>query len=450
MANPTDEAVSFRKHPLDYLLRLFSDVRQGEAGTALLLTFNVFVLLTAYYFLKTAREPLILEGEGHHGAEVKSYASAGQAVMLIVLSSVYGWLANHVSRIRLIIIVSLFFVSNLVIFWALGIAGYPLGVPFYLWVGCYSLTILAQFWSFSADVYTDEQGKRLFPIIGIGAATGSVFGAKIAQVLSDHGVSAYVLMLSAGALLLFAMFVTIVVNHRESNHGPRAEEEHHHQKIGGKSGWTYLAKDRYLTALGLLILVLNLVNSNGEYILDRTLTEVAEHMPNAQQYVQSFKAGYFFWTNTVTVVVQLFVASRVIKYLGVKGALFVMPAVSLVGYSTLSFIPVLQIALYVKIAENGIDYSIENTAWQSLWLVVSREAKYKTKQITDGFLVRMGDVMSAAVVFLGTKVLGFNTRAFVMTNVGLIVVWLVAVYYIGRVHEKRRDDAPPQVAKIAA
>jgi AAA family ATP:ADP antiporter len=346
--------------------------------------------------------------------------------------------------------VSLFFVSNLVLFWALGIAGYPLGVPFYLWVGCYSLTILAQFWSFSADIYTEEQGKRLFPIIGIGAAVGSVVGAKIAQVLSDRGVSAYVLMLSAGGLLLFAMCITIFVHNRESNHGPRAEEDHHDEKIGGKSGWAYLAKDRYLMALGLLILVLNLVNSNGEYILDRTLTEAAEHMPDAQQYVQTFKAGYFFWTNTVTVIVQLFVASRIIKYLGVKGALFVMPAISLIGYSTLSFIPVLQIALYVKIAENGVDYSLENTAWQSLWLVVSREAKYKTKQITDGFLVRMGDVMSAGVVLLGTKFLSFSTRTFVMTNVGLVLVWLVAVYYIGRVHEERKDDAPGEVAKAAA
>ena len=311
MAKPSPgETVRFRDHPIEYVLRLFSDVRQGEAATVLLLTVNVFILLTAYYFLKSAREPLILEGQGHHGAEVKSYASAGQALMLIVLGSAYGWLASHVSRIKLITIVTLFFVSNLVLFWSLGVAGYALGVPFYLWVGCYSIMVTAQFWSFSADIYTDEQGKRLFPIVGIGATVGAVFGAWLASMFSRHGASPYMLMLGAAGLLLVALAMTALVHVRESKQGPRADAEHHDEKIGGKNGWSYLVSDKYLVALGALILVLNLVNSNGEYILDRTLTAAADTMARGEglQYVQTFKATYFFWTNTIGVLVQLFVA----------------------------------------------------------------------------------------------------------------------------------------------
>jgi AAA family ATP:ADP antiporter len=454
MARPSDdETVSFHDHPLDYVLRLFSDVRKGEAGTALLLTLNVFILLTAYYFLKSAREPLILEGPGHHGAEVKSYASAGQAMMLVVLGSLYGWLARHVSRIKLIVIVSLFFVSNLVVFWSLGIGGAPLGVPFYLWVGCYTLMINAQFWAFAADIYSEEQGKRLFPIVGIGATFGSIFGAWLANQLSKHGVSAYLLMLGAAGLLLCATALTFTVHVRESKReSSRPDDDHHDEKLGGKNGWSYLISDKYLLALGILILVLNLVNSNGEYLLDRTLTEAAEKIAEAdrQQYVQVFKSSYLLWTNVVSGVVQLFIASRVIKYLGVKGALFVMPVISLVGYGILAVIPVLHMALYVKIAENGIDYSLENTAWQSLWLVVSRDAKYKTKQLTDGFLVRMGDVCSAGVVLLGNHVLSFNTRAFVVVNVVLVLVWIAAVFYIGRLHSERKDDVPAQAVGAAA
>ncbi|HSI05313.1 MAG TPA: hypothetical protein VLC93_12580, partial [Myxococcota bacterium] len=157
------DRASFRKHPVEYVMRLFADVRAGEAATVLLLSLNVFLLLTAYYLLKVAREPLILEGGK---AEVKTFASAGQAVTLVLVSWAYGWLAHHVGRMKLIAIVSIFFVGNLVLFFVLGEAGVPLGIPFYLWVGVYSLTILTQFWAFAADIYTDAQGKRLFPIIG--------------------------------------------------------------------------------------------------------------------------------------------------------------------------------------------------------------------------------------------------------------------------------------------
>src|SRR5215813_807351 len=108
---------SFKDHPLDYVLRLFADVREGEATTALLLTLNVFLLLTAYYFLKVAREPLILLGGG---AEVKSYASVGQSFLLVFVTTGYGWLASRVGRMALIGWVTAIFIVNLVVFWALG------------------------------------------------------------------------------------------------------------------------------------------------------------------------------------------------------------------------------------------------------------------------------------------------------------------------------------------
>src|SRR5450432_4148236 len=169
-----------RHHPLDFALRLFADVRAGEGPTVLLLTANVFLLLTAYYFLKVAREPLILLGGG---AEVKSYASVGQSILLVAVTAIYGWLASRVGRMSLIAWVTVFFVGNLVVFWALGESGAPLGVPFFLWVGIFNLVTVAQFWSFAADIYSEEQGKRLFPIIGIGSSIGAVAGAWIADEL---------------------------------------------------------------------------------------------------------------------------------------------------------------------------------------------------------------------------------------------------------------------------
>lgn len=170
----------FREHPVEFLLGVFGEVRPGEAPTALLLALNVFLLLTAYYMLKVAREPLILLGAG---AEVKSYASVAQSVLLVFVANFYGWLSARVGRVALIALVTLFFAMNLGVFWVLGIRGVPLGVPFFLWVVVFNTVTVAQFWSFAAETYTEEQGKRLFTIVGIGSSIGAVGGATIAEPL---------------------------------------------------------------------------------------------------------------------------------------------------------------------------------------------------------------------------------------------------------------------------
>jgi len=187
-----------RRFGLDRLLRPLADVRPGEALTALLLTANVFLILTAYYLLKVAREPLILLGGG---AEVKSYASLGQTILLVFVSSAYGWLASRTSRLALVMGVTIFFVVDLLVFVALGARGWAIGVPFYLWVGIFNIVTIAQFWSFAADIYTEEQGKRLFPIIGGGSSIGAVAGAKVAQHLAPYGPS---------MLMTVAVFVLLV------------------------------------------------------------------------------------------------------------------------------------------------------------------------------------------------------------------------------------------------
>ena len=167
------------------LLRPFARVEAGEALTALALTATVFLLLTAYYFLKVAREPLILL---HGGAEVKSYAAAGQSLLLLLVVRAYSALAQRVGRMKLVASVYLFFAGNLVLLAALARADVAaLGVVFYLWVGVFKVTAIAQFWSFANDIYTAEQGKRLFAILGIGSSVGAVVGAKLAKQLAELG-----------------------------------------------------------------------------------------------------------------------------------------------------------------------------------------------------------------------------------------------------------------------
>jgi AAA family ATP:ADP antiporter len=146
---------------LDRALRLFGDVRAGEGGTVLLMCLNVYLLLVGYYILKTVREPLILLAGG---AELKSYAAAAQALALILYVPLYGWVAQRLPRQQFLAVVILFFVACIQLFFLGSHLGVPhLGFLFFVWVGIFSLTTIAQFWSYANEIYTRPEGNRLFP-----------------------------------------------------------------------------------------------------------------------------------------------------------------------------------------------------------------------------------------------------------------------------------------------
>jgi AAA family ATP:ADP antiporter len=203
-----------RPHAADRFLRLFAEVRAGESTTVLLLALNLFLLLTAYYCIKPVREALILEGGG---AEVKSYISAGVALLLLGAVPLYGLLASRMPRRRLINVVTIFFAGCLVIFFIVFRLGTPLlaqGIIFFLWIGIFSVMVVAQLWSFANDLYSSEEGERLFPIVMFGASFGAIFGSFISgRIITLLGV--YPPMIVASALLLISLLVTNYIDTRE-------------------------------------------------------------------------------------------------------------------------------------------------------------------------------------------------------------------------------------------
>jgi AAA family ATP:ADP antiporter len=157
------------KTGLERVLSLFADVRAGEGAGALLLALNVFLLLAGYSLMKPARDGLILT---EASAEVKSYAAAAQAVLLMAVIPIYGWLGSLVARVRLISITSVFFATTLIGLFVVGTSGLRIGVPFFIWLGIINMFIVSQFWAFANDIYTEGQGRRLFPLWASGNHSG--------------------------------------------------------------------------------------------------------------------------------------------------------------------------------------------------------------------------------------------------------------------------------------
>lgn len=454
--------------PLDRVLRLLTDVRAGEGATALLLALDILLLLTAYYLIKPVREAFILAGSG---AEVKSYASAGQALLLLGLVPVYGTLADRLPRRRLLNVVTGFFVICLVVFYALARARVPVGIPFFLWVGIFNLMMVAQFWSFANDIYSREQGERLFPIVAFGASVGAVAGSAVAgRLIPLVGVPQ--LLLLAALLLVAAAALSNLVDARERRRAeagiparfttaeiPAATGEYQVETVGvstrvtvslgprasPRSGFSLVFGDRYLLAIALLILTLNWVNTTGEYILGRAVAGAAAAAVEAgtagglsvEEYIGRFYSDFFFAVNLLGVLLQFFVVSRVLKYLGVGAAVLVLPLLAVTGYALLAFFPVLAVVRWVKTAENATDYSLQNTVRNVLFLPTTREQKYKAKQAVDGFFVRSGDVLSALLVYVGTTTLGFAVTDFARVNLVLALCWVTLAVVVGRLYFRK-------------
>ena len=408
------------------LLRVFGDVRVGEAATVLLLLSNIFLILAGYYVCKTVREPLILASGG---AEVKSYAAAGQALVLMLFVPLYGWFASKVDRSRLIYGVTLFFIVNIELFWLGAKLGVPyLGVAFFIWVGIFNNAVIAQFWSYGNDLFSTGTGERLFPVIGIGATLGSPLGSGLAERLFTIGVGAYTMLHITAVILLISMGLYWLVEKRVGS--PRQQAGSGAKLKAREGGFKLLARRPYLQLICVLLILLNLVNTTGQYVLDRyVLAEAASRSASNPSFSQeaflgAFYGGYMFWVNILTVVLQALLVSRIVKYLGLAGALLALPIVALGSYSTVLAGATLVVIRVAKTVENATDYSIMNTARQMLWLPTSREEKYKAKQAADTFIVRVGDLMSAGLVYVGTTLLGLAPTGFALANVVACVLWL--------------------------
>ena len=466
---------------LERSLGLFADVEPGEGVNVLLMFANIFLVLTAYYVLKVVREGLTVGGIelfGLGGDEIKAYLPAVMMMLLLVVLPAYGALGSAVSRIRLINMTSLFVMVTLVLFWMWGSAvgvGTAIGLSFYIYLGIVNVFLIAQFWSFANDIYSEAQGKRLFAIIAIGQSLGAVLGPKIAGAGAEH---IFVLLLVSAAIFGVCLGLYNWINAREAHRvaatGATSADEAE-EPLGKEGGFQLVLKSRYLLLMACMILVSNLVNTTGEYILSNAaLVHATEQVPEvpgdredaaetkAQELSQQgmslddarsqaraselrdarsevigvFYGNFFFWVNLIGVAIQMFLVSRIFKYFGVRAALFVLPVIAFGGYAAIALVGGLAVLRVAKTAENSTDYSVQNTVKQALFLPTSREEKYKAKAAIDTFFVRFGDTASALLIALGLHVLHLAPRHFAFLNVALVTVWILLNVGIAREHKK--------------
>ncbi|MFO0616345.1 MAG: MFS transporter [Polyangiaceae bacterium] len=456
-SSPPDPKEVARRSLVERALGVITEVRAGEGGTALLMTLNVFLLLTAYYLIKPVREGLI--GSVKHGPEYKSYMGGAVALALFAIVPLYGMLAARLKRNVLISSVSLFFVANLVGFWMLGrlpwvateTGATVYALAFLLWVGVFNLMIVAQFWAFAADVYTDEQGKRLFALIGLGASVGAVMGSLVMnRVVTELGTEH--MMLVAAVTLALATAVTLLIHRRESRR-PRApdpekerkQREEKEAKQSSQGAFSLVLHDRYLLLIAAFTVLFQIVNTNGEFILSSLVADasraVTETREEQKAWIASYYGSFFLWVNIAGVAIQTFLVSRIVKWGGLKVGLLIFPVVALISEAAIAVVPVLLLVRIGKTAENSLDYSLNNTLRNALWLPTTTRAKYVAKQAIDSFVSRVGDMGSALAIFILIDALHLTVRAVATLNACLVLAWIYVSIEIVRENGKLTEDA---------
>jgi ATP:ADP antiporter, AAA family len=430
-----------RQNALERVLSVITDVRAGEGLGAVLLTADLTVLLGGYYLLKTVRESLILT---QGGAEVKAYSSAAQAILLFAVVPVYGWIATRMNRNQLLRGTSIFFASNLLVFAYLGHKGIREAVPYFIWVGIFNVFTVAQLWAFATDLYTEAQGKRLFPMLGVGASMGAVGGAWIAGKLIKP-VGPYNMMLIGAAALCLCAGLSRWAGHVISQREGEREKKKDVERLGPEGGFHLLLTDPYLRLIAALTILLNIVSLSGDFILGKLVVNHANEVVGLGKqflaargsYIGAYYANYYAWTNLVSFVIQAFLVSRVFKYIGVRGSLFILPVLSMATFTSILIVPIMSVVRDLKIAENGTNYSLQNTVRNALLLPTSREAKYKAKAAIETFCVRLGDVSQAGIIFLGTRFLHLSVSGFATTTLAVTVLWIWVAVALYRQHRQK-------------
>jgi ATP:ADP antiporter, AAA family len=449
--NPTAPATAPRTG-FERLLSRVVPVHGGEGPVVALLFAKIFLLLFAYYLLKPVREALVLT-EGT--AEVRSYALAAQALLLMFIIPIYtAFLRRIFPHYHLVPWITVFLAANLAVFMVCGLAGFQVGVPFFIWLGIFNVLIVAQFWAFAADLFSVESGERLFVLVAVGASVGAWGGAVASKPLFQL-FGLYGTMGVAIALLLLTVPLTPLARLRvpAASQPPAAARAPHPDEIAGVlGGFRIVLGDGYLRLIALFMLLLNCINSTGEYLLSSAVQAQAAALvaagtiAQAGPWIGGFYGEFYAWVNGVGILIQLFLVARLFKVLGVGGATRVLPAIAMIGYGLLAFVPVFAFVRLFKIVENSLNYSLQNTARHALILPCDEEQKYAGKTTIDTFFWRLGDLLHAGIVFVGVTWLAAAPAQFALINCAMAVAWFALATKIAGLHRAKIADLQPAAA----
>ncbi|MBV9017303.1 MAG: MFS transporter [Alphaproteobacteria bacterium] len=416
------------------LLHRVIDVRREELPVVLWCWLYIFAVLSSYYIMRPIRDEMGVAG----GVNNLPWLFTGTLIGMVVVNVPFAWLVKNLPRSRFIPLTYRFFALNIVLFAiALHFADQAqtiwIGRIFFIWVSVYNLFVVSIFWQLNVDLFTPEQGKRLFGFIAAGATIGAIVGAAVTASLARL-VSPIVLLLGAAVLLEVAVFAVARLSRLSPSlhHQPAAAARAEERPIGGGvlSGITRAFSSLYLVNVS-LFLMLFAITSTVLYFQQAGIVSQSFADRGAQT---AFFATVDLLVNTLTLVIQLFLTGRIVLWLGVALALAFLPALTVLGFGALAAAPTLSAIATFQVLRRAGDYGIARPTREVLFTVVPREDRYKAKGFIDTFVYRLGDQVGAWGV-AAFRWFGAGAAELALIAIPIAFLWLLNALWLGRRQE---------------
>ncbi len=407
-----------------------------------------FCLLCGYYILRPVRDEMGIQA----GVDQLQWLFTATFLTMFAVVPLFGWLTSKLPRRRLLPLIYLFFAFNLFLFWV-GLRG---GAPtaqvakvFFVWVSVFNLFVVSVFWSFMADLYTTGQAKRLYGFISAGGTSGAIAGPFVTASLATVVGPTNLLLISAGFLLLAVLCIRRLGAWALQRGGGEAaaRDASEEEPIGGSiwAGLTTVLRSPYL--LGICVyLVCYTVLSTLLYFQQAHL--VKEAIPDSAERTALF-AKLDLTVNLLTLAIQVFVFGRLSKSVSTAAMLVLMPLLSFVGFFVLGAYPLLAVLIVFGVIRRAGEFALSKPTRETLFNILSREEKYKSKNFIDTVVYRGGDALSGWVS-TGLRALGMSISGVSYVGVLIAALWIGMALYLGRKHDGLQRTRKPAIVAAAA
>ena len=397
-----------------------------------------FCVLSSYYIIRPIREEMAVGS----GPNTIPYLFIGTFVAMIFATSIFGWVASRFPRRSFLPWVYLFFISNILIFWfvfsqarATGAEYIWLGRAFFVWLSVFNLFVVSVFWSFMADIYTREQGRRLFGLITSGGSIGALIGGVITSSLVTRIGFQNLLPISAGLLLIAVFCIGRLKDWVHNEHENEIDQTFESDRpLGGNpfAGITHLFSSNYFLGIALMSLIASLLGT-ALYMFRAELIETAILSPDARtQFFSNMNVAQ----NALALVAQMFLVKQVVTRFGIGRSLFLFPFASIIGFAILAMEPTLIGVAVLDVVRRGLGFGFAKPSTDMLYSVVTPEEKYKTKNAIDTAVYRGGDVVGTWAIKL-MSVMGMGMAAISIAMLPFALISGVVALWLGRDYKRK-------------
>jgi AAA family ATP:ADP antiporter len=428
---------------------------QAQEVQAIFWSFSYFfALLCGYYIVRPMRDEMGIAG----GVENLQWLFSATFVAMLAAVPLFGWVSSRFPRRRFLPYLYYFFIANLLVFFFLfqsDVTHAWVARAFFIWVSIFNLFVVSVFWSFMADLFSNEQAKRLFGFIAAGGTVGALVGPVLTTALAIPLGPTNLLLVSACFLLWAAFCVNRLISctkRPDSGAVHRAAPADVEQAMGGGvfAGIQLVARSPYL--LGICVLML-LFTTLATFLYFQQAQIIRDHFADPAARTAVF-AAMDLAVNTLAIVIQIFVTGRLVKWLGLAVTLALIPLLLGAGFAVLGCAPVLSVLVVVQVIRRAGNYAIMRPAREMLYVVLGREEKYKAKNFIDTVVYRGGDAVSAWV-YTGLRAVGFSLGSIAWLAVPVAGLWAWLAYTLGKrqgliaasAQAKPSSEASPQTNK---